>query len=99
MTVLYKDYFTEEEAADYCCVSYSQFRKCKDETGIAPGVFMGKLLYRRTDLQRAIERGAFQKWQPTTSIMDRGTSSGRRTARGKKNASVEPQSSPNEKQN
>lgn len=56
-----KDYFTAQEAASYCCVSFSQFRAKSVEMGILPFKFMGKLVYRRSDLQRAIESEA--KWQ------------------------------------
>jgi hypothetical protein len=55
ITLLSKDYFTEKEAAHYCCVSLTQFRKEKVKYGIIPGKFMGKKVYRRADLQRAIE--------------------------------------------
>ena len=37
-----KDYFTEAEAAFYCGLSLSQFRKIKKEYGIMPGFFGGK---------------------------------------------------------
>ena len=50
-----KDYFTQAEAAHYCCVSESQFRKYASEVGLLPGLFMGKMVYRRSDCQRAIE--------------------------------------------
>lgn len=50
-----KDYFTQAEAAHYCCVSESQFRKYAAEVGLQPGLFMGKIVYRRSDCQRAIE--------------------------------------------
>lgn len=53
-----KDYFTEEEAAHYACVSYSQFRKCAEQEGLYPVQWMGKRVFRRTDIQRAIERNA-----------------------------------------
>ena len=61
MDFLYKDYFTAKEAAQYCCVSFSQFRAKSLELGLLPFKFMGKLLYRRCDLQRVIENEA--KWQ------------------------------------
>ena len=56
-----KDYFTTKEAAVYCCVSFSQFRAKSKELNLLPFKFMGKQLYRRVDLQRAIETEA--KWQ------------------------------------
>ena len=49
------DYFTQDQAARYAGVSLSQFRKLAAKQGIFPGDFMGKMLYRKTDLQRAIE--------------------------------------------
>ena len=50
-----KDYFTQAEAARYCGVSLSQFRKHAESVGLRPITFMGKLLYRRADCRRAIE--------------------------------------------
>ena len=58
-----KDYFTPEEAAHYCCVSPSQFRAKKDQYHILPFTFMGKLVYRKSDLQRIIEGEAQKQWQ------------------------------------
>lgn len=54
-----KDYFTEKEASHYCCVSMSQFRKCAAEYGLIPAPFMGKKVYRKSDLKTALERS----WQ------------------------------------
>lgn len=53
--LLGKDYLTTDEAAHYACVSSSQFRGRAREYGIEPIEFMGKKLYRKTDIQRAIE--------------------------------------------
>ena len=53
-----KDYFREHEAAEYCCVSASQFRANYARLGLVPIYFMGRKVFRRTDLQRAIERAA-----------------------------------------
>ncbi len=50
-----KDYLTEDEAAHYCCVSYSQFRRCAQDYSLQSRTFMGKKVYRKTDLQRAME--------------------------------------------
>ena len=50
-----KDYFTEAEAAAYACVCPSQFRRRAKEEGIFPRTFMGKVVYRKADIQRAIE--------------------------------------------
>lgn len=59
INLLGKDYFTQEEAAHYCGMSLRQFQKVSPGHGIKPAAFGGKLLYRRTDLQRAIEA----EWQ------------------------------------
>ena len=53
-----KDYLTEREAAHYCCVSYSHFRDKRLESGNPMIQFMGKRIYRRQDLQSAIEKRA-----------------------------------------
>ena len=50
-----KDYFTEDESAFYCCVSPSQFRAKRAEYGLQGFTFMGKKLYRKADLQQALE--------------------------------------------
>jgi hypothetical protein len=55
LNIVGKDYLTEDEAAHYCCVSYSQFRRCAQEYSLQPRTFMGKKVYRKTDLQRAME--------------------------------------------
>lgn len=54
-----KDYFTEKEAADYCCVGLTKFRELIKEYSITNGNFGKKKLYRKTDLQRMIETEAF----------------------------------------
>lgn len=53
-----KDYFTEQEAAFYACVSYSQFRQKAIYYGITPFEFMGKRVFRRTDLAATMEQAA-----------------------------------------
>ena len=50
-----KDYLTEREAAHYCCVSHSQFKNKRLDYGIGAMRFMGKKIYRRSDLEAAIE--------------------------------------------
>lgn len=50
-----RDYLSEKDAALYACVSLSQFRKEALGYGIRPSWFMGKKIYRREDLQRAME--------------------------------------------
>ena len=69
LNLLGKEYLTESEAAHYCGVSESQFRKRSREYGLVPGVFMGKKLFRRTDLQVAIERS----WQRYAEMGSRGS--------------------------
>lgn len=66
-----KDYLAEKEAAHYCCVSITQFRSKMTEYCIAPLVFMGKKVYRRHDLQQAIEHG--RGWQRSTKEGRAGT--------------------------
>ena len=51
-----KDYLTEREAAHYCGVSLSQFQNKRLDYGIGAMRFMGKKIYRRADLQSAIEK-------------------------------------------
>jgi len=58
-----KDYLTVREAAEYMCVSYSHFR-AKIQSKFPPKKFEGKLLYRRSDLQRLIEMG--DEWRHST---------------------------------
>ena len=53
---LEKDFLTVAEAAVYCGVSERQFRRKTDENCIASVFFMGKKLFKRTDLTKAIER-------------------------------------------
>lgn len=59
LVLLGKDYLTEPEAACYACVSTSQFRKYAADVGIHARTFMGKKVYRKADLQRALE----ELWQ------------------------------------
>jgi len=51
-----KDWFTEQEAAFYCCVSASQFAQHYEELGITPRKFMGRKLYSREELSGVISR-------------------------------------------
>jgi hypothetical protein len=58
INLLGKDYLNEEEAAFYACVSISQFRAKASEYGIIPRrKWMGRTIYRKSDIQAAIERG------------------------------------------
>lgn len=64
-----KDYFSRKEAAHYCCVSESQFERKEIEYGIPRIPFMGKLIYRRVDLQRLIET----EWQRFATLEATGS--------------------------
>lgn len=72
INILGKDYLTEQDAAFYACVSYSQFREHARDHGLLPFSFMGRRLYRKADVQRAIE---------TAAQIGRPPSYGRRPAR------------------
>lgn len=50
-----KDFLDEQEAAHYACVSYSQFRAQAERYGLRAFRWMGKKVYRKVDLQRAME--------------------------------------------
>ena len=53
---LEKDFLNIAEAAVYCGVSERHFRRKTEENCIAAVFFMGKKLFKRKDLQNAIER-------------------------------------------
>src|SRR5215210_6110522 len=72
MDIAGKDYFTQAEAAHYCCLSLRQFQLVASGYGIRAVKFGGKLIYRRTDLQRAIER----EWQRYGLLMESTSSTG-----------------------
>ena len=69
-----KDYLTANEAAHYACVSLSQFQRKAGEYGLAPFRWMGKLVYRKADIQAAMEN----EWRRYTSGGNPGISSGRK---------------------
>ena len=50
-----KDWLTVDEAAHYCGVSSSQFRKHAIGHGLIPRNFMGKQLYEKAALYAAID--------------------------------------------
>lgn len=50
-----KDYFTVREAAAYAGISYSHWRD-RVQREFPPGIFKGKLIYRRVDVQRYVEQ-------------------------------------------
>ena len=60
-----KDWLTVEEAAHYCGVSASQFNAKAPECGLEPRSFMGKKLYEKAGLHRAIH-GA-RPWERTAT--------------------------------
>ena len=51
-----KDFLSLREAAHYACVSESQFRRCAKDYGISPRTFMGRVVYRREDIEREMHR-------------------------------------------
>lgn len=61
INLLGKDYFTVEEAAHYAGVSRSQFLEQAPLHGIFPLPGFGRQVYRRSDIQRAIEK----QWRPS----------------------------------
>ena len=68
-----REYLTVREAAEFARVGYSTWRQ-KVQPIFPPGVFLGKRLYRRTDVQAFIEQAA--KWQRSTGAASPTTSSG-----------------------
>ena len=52
------EYLTMREAAKFCGVSYEHFCRERASHGIAAIYFMGKRLFRKSDLIDAIERNA-----------------------------------------
>lgn len=76
MSLAGKNYFTEAQAADYCCVSLTQFR-LRAPGNIAHFWSMGKKLYRRVDCDRYLEHTAAQQWQHCENAEETTSSSGR----------------------
>ena len=62
LNLLGKDYLTREEAAHYCCVSLSQFETQHRCYGLLPFRFMGRVVFRKVDIQAAME----SQWQRYT---------------------------------
>lgn len=73
-----KDWFTEDEAAEYCGVALSTFRAGYRALGIAPRRAFGRKLYSRADLYAALS--ACPEWLPSTSADSPGISVGPRMA-------------------
>lgn len=63
-----KDYFTEIEAAHYVGLSHSHFRRNIRKLGVRSFNFCGKKLYRKSDLQHALESA----WQQSSSTVASG---------------------------
>ena len=60
-----KDWLTVDEAAHYCGVSSRQFRRNAPELGLVPRNFMGKQLYEKNELYKAIENSSNWKSRGT----------------------------------
>ncbi|SFR87796.1 hypothetical protein SAMN04487782_1534 [Stenotrophomonas maltophilia] len=60
-----KDWLTVDEAAHYCGVSSRQFRRNALEIGLVPRNFMGKQLYEKNELYKAIENSGSWKSRET----------------------------------
>lgn len=50
-----KDFFSENEAAHYACVSLGHFQRSIARTGVQARYFLGKKVYRRDDLKQVME--------------------------------------------
>lgn len=70
-----KDYFTVPEAAEYAGISVSHWR-ARIQRKFPPGMFYGKLLYRKADVQQFIESEI--RWPRSTPAASVGTSTGSR---------------------
>lgn len=66
------DYLTTEDAAAYCRVSISQFKKHAPALCIRPFTFMGKKVYRKADLKSVMESA----WRQSISGASPGISAG-----------------------
>lgn len=84
MTLLGKDYLDPVEAAEYACVPLPEFEAQAEQHGIASFTWMGRVVYRKADIQAAMERA----WRQSTPGGVRNTSSGQRRASRGGSASV-----------
>lgn len=76
-----KDWLTEPEAAFYCGVSITQFKKHAPSYGLAPRNFMGKKLYEKAELFAAISHSPQVGRSPSPGIaVDMGNSPAMREA-------------------
>jgi hypothetical protein len=82
-----RDYLPTPDAAFYCGVSERQFRRHAESEGLFPIKFMGKLVYRKSDLKQAIERAA---WPQSIGAVIGPTSTGASMGSGSVKASVAP---------
>ncbi len=74
--ILGKDYLTREEAAYYACMSPRHWDETRKRHGIAGIPWAGKIVYRKSDIQRAIE----QAWQQSADAARLGFSNGGKAA-------------------
>lgn len=77
-----KEYFTQKEAAAFCCVSHSHFRAKAAAVGLPAGKFWGRLVYRRSDLLRLIEQETVWPPEPASGRDTRQRPMRRRRASG-----------------
>ena len=93
INILGKDYLTRREAAHYACVSLSNWDALRRVEGIPAIPWGGKLVFRRTDIARVMERAAAagDEWQRSGSVGRRMNSAGPRTAAGGQRPSVKSQ--------
>jgi hypothetical protein len=73
-----KDYLTPLEAAEYACVPLADFEALASGCGILSFSFMGQKVYRKADIQAAMERA----WRISTGGPVVPTSTGGRAGRG-----------------
>lgn len=73
-----KDWFREDEAAEYCGVAVSTFRAGIRALGVEARRAFGRKLYCRADLYSAL--ASCPAWQPSTRAENPGISVGPRTA-------------------
>lgn len=63
-----KDWLTIEEAAFYCRVSRSHFEAHAGDYNLVPRNFMGKKLYEKAELYRAIHGARLWSARPSTAL-------------------------------
>lgn len=76
IAAMHKPWLTMEEAAFFCGVSLSQFKAKRNEVGLNPRRFMGKLLFSREELLRKIG----ESWQASTGADGQPISTGVKAA-------------------